>query len=273
MTDLSFRFSPTQASGNVVIVEIDRQSLDQLGASPWPRELHAKALDQLSAAGAHKIAFDIDFSGRINAKDDQALADAIGRAGGRVILPVFTRSNASSADNNQPIISSPYAPLTLGAKLGTVNVRPEKDGSARRYRSSDSWNGKTIPSLASLLANNRTQRGGSFFLDFGIQAKSIPQYSFSDILNGNFHPLAFKGKSVIVGAMTNKLGDQLPVPVYGVLAGPMVHALAFESLIQKRNVYGRTALFIIGVAFLISFFALWFLIGHPMRTGKQPDGV
>ena len=173
----------------------------------------------------------------------------------------------------QPVVSVPYAPLTLGARLASANVRSEKDGGARRYMSSDVWNGQTMPSLASLLADNTKQSGGSFFLDFGIQPKSVPRYSFVDILNGNVHSTAIKGKSVIIGAMAQRLGDQLTVPVHEVLSGPMIHALAFESLVQGRNVYGQTALFLVGIALLILFCAAWILTAHPMKFVKQTDGV
>ena len=53
LADLSVRISPRQASGDVVIVAIDSQSLDQLGAWPWSRGIHARVLDRLLAAGAH----------------------------------------------------------------------------------------------------------------------------------------------------------------------------------------------------------------------------
>jgi len=43
-----------------------------------------------------------------------------------------------------------------------------------------------------------------------------------------------KRRSVIVGATANELGDRASVPRYQILAGPLVHALGFETLRQGR---------------------------------------
>jgi len=45
----------------VVIVDIDEASLDSLGQWPWPRSLVAKLVDQIAAAGAATIGFDVVF--------------------------------------------------------------------------------------------------------------------------------------------------------------------------------------------------------------------
>ena len=45
----------------VVIVDIDEASLNSLGQWPWPRSLVAKLVDQITAAGAAVIGFDVVF--------------------------------------------------------------------------------------------------------------------------------------------------------------------------------------------------------------------
>jgi CHASE2 domain-containing sensor protein len=252
-----------------VIVAIDRESLDRLGPWPWPRRRHATALDRLRAAGARRIAFDIDLSGRTNAADDQALADAIGRTPG-VILPVFRQGRTASAGKHRPVHHAPYAPFALGARLATVTIKLAADGRARRYPARDDWNGATIPGLANLLAGGQTARQGRFFLDYGIQPDTVPRLSYIDVLNGEFPAEAVKGKTVIVGAMEAGLGDMVPVPVYGILSGPLVHALAFESLVQGRDVYGKTRLFIVIAAFLLAFSAGQLVGKISGRTGPPP---
>ena len=44
-----------QALSEVVIVAIDEASLAQMGAWPWPRDVHAQVIDRLAAAGAKTI--------------------------------------------------------------------------------------------------------------------------------------------------------------------------------------------------------------------------
>lgn len=59
--DLQLGFLSSYASDDVVIVAIDERSLEALGRWPWPRELHARLVEQLTLAGARAIVFDVLF--------------------------------------------------------------------------------------------------------------------------------------------------------------------------------------------------------------------
>src|SRR5262249_20681270 len=92
LTDTRFALFPRDASGAVVLVAIDSASIQRIGVWPWPRQLHATLIDRLHAAGASDVVLDVDFSSPSNPAADQALADALQRSGGSVILPVFRQS-------------------------------------------------------------------------------------------------------------------------------------------------------------------------------------
>ena len=62
LLDLRARLQKRPASGELVLVTIDPASLQALNSWPWPRCYHAQVLERLLAAGARRIAFDIDFS-------------------------------------------------------------------------------------------------------------------------------------------------------------------------------------------------------------------
>ncbi len=80
---------PIEAPDDVAVVSIDRRSAIALGYDPrlaiWPREVHARLIRVLDAAGAKAIAFDIIFEDARNRKTDAELAAAIA-ASGRVVL-------------------------------------------------------------------------------------------------------------------------------------------------------------------------------------------
>ena len=62
-----------------VIVAIDEPSFKEFGQWPWPRDLHARLIEQLRAAGAKAVVLDLVFaepSASLNA--DQTLAAAMG---------------------------------------------------------------------------------------------------------------------------------------------------------------------------------------------------
>ncbi len=76
---------PRDAPDDVVVVSIDKQSAHELGLPNephrWPRRLHAQLVDRLHDAGARAIGFDVMFKQPQTTEDDDALADAIARAG------------------------------------------------------------------------------------------------------------------------------------------------------------------------------------------------
>ena len=48
----------------VVIIAIDVESLDEFGAMPWDRAIHARLIEQLTQAGVGVVALDIAFAGQ-----------------------------------------------------------------------------------------------------------------------------------------------------------------------------------------------------------------
>ena len=76
---------PAPLADDVVLVAIDEPSLDQLGRWPWDRDVHARLIEKLDAAGAKTLVFDILFPEP--SPDDAELAAAM-RAHGQVVLPL-----------------------------------------------------------------------------------------------------------------------------------------------------------------------------------------
>ena len=83
LMDLRFRLLPQEASGELVVVEIDARSLEELDTWPWPRSYYAEVIDRLFAAGASEIALDVDLSSSADPAGDAALVAALERAKGR----------------------------------------------------------------------------------------------------------------------------------------------------------------------------------------------
>lgn len=224
----SLRAQP--ASGRVHIVEIDARSIAELDRWPWPRHHYAHLIDRLHAAGAATIAFDVDFSSRSSAHDDRAMADALARAGGGVIIPTFRqRAGAGSTDW---IDSLPSGPIRDHAMLAAVSIDPDADGRVRRAPLGTITGGTPRPSLSAAVANRSGTADESFPIDFSIDVDTIPRHSFIDILRGRFDPASVRGKTVLIGATAIELGDRYAVPRLGVISGVVVQALAAETLLK-----------------------------------------
>jgi adenylate cyclase len=97
----------------VVVVAEDRVSAEALGLPsrnrPWPRSLHARAIEMLTAHGAAVIAFDFMFN-TPEAESDDGLAAALRRAGCVVLLEGLERrivGTGSSIEIDEPIFPIP----------------------------------------------------------------------------------------------------------------------------------------------------------------------
>tara|TARA_R100001244_G_scaffold44182_1_gene39680 strand:+ start:261 stop:2513 length:2253 start_codon:yes stop_codon:yes gene_type:complete len=221
------------ASGEVVIVEIDAQSLQLVNRWPWPRDLYATAIEKLNQAGATQIAFDIDFSSHSTEQNDRLFANAIDKSEATVILPTFRQ--LASTGQSEFVESLPIPVLRKSAFLASVNVSPDNRGQLNRYSYGTTTADTARPSLASMIAEVQGNIDDSFAIDQSIDPATIPRLSFVDLLNSDQLSTKLAGKKVLIGATAIELGDRYSMSRFGVIPGVVIQALASETLIQGTN--------------------------------------
>lgn len=226
---LRFAAISSQASGKIVIVEMDAASIARIDRWPWPRDNYAGVVDRLTAAGAANIVFDVDFSSP--ATGDAAFAAALKRADGKVALPTFAQR--ASADDPRSIDALPIAVLRDRAALASVSISPDPDGIVRSAPLGTMTAGTPRPSLSAYIAGVSGTADRLFPIDFGIEPASVPRLSFIAVRDGQFDPKAVAGKSVLIGATAVEMGDRYGVPRWGVQPGVVVQALAAETLLRS----------------------------------------
>ncbi|MBI5261324.1 MAG: EAL domain-containing protein [Bradyrhizobium sp.] len=233
LTDLRFGWQSRPAISEIVVIAIDSPSIDQIGVWPWPRRLHADLLRQLDRAGVRDIAFDIDFSTPSDPKTDEEFVKALKESGGSVILPTFRQPSPIGGGIH---VNRPLKQFAAHSWSAIVNVAVEPDGLVRRYPFGDRLEGEFLPSMAAVLAGRHDDRSQAFLIDFGIRSRSIPTVSYVDVLRGDATTLEkLKDKKVIVGGTALELGDRFSVPNGAIVSGPMLQALAAESILQNRT--------------------------------------
>jgi len=147
----SRHLNPVGTSGNVVIVQVDQQSIDALSEQgitwPWPRQIYAPIIEYLSEADA--VLIDILFTepSSYGQEDDSIFADAL-KKGSNVYLPVFLskKQEAISPSDEEfmksislsgeisPTLSfsSVITPIDVFkssmAGSGNVTIPPDEDG-------------------------------------------------------------------------------------------------------------------------------------------------
>jgi PAS domain S-box-containing protein len=236
LMETRFRLIERPATGQLAVVAIDSRSLRELHSWPWPRTHHARLIDALFAAGAEEVALDIDLSSAASPEADRSLAAALARSHGRVILPAFAQLATHSHDGHGIFYTYPMASFRDQARLGAVNVVPGPDSLIRQFATAISLDGVMVPTTPALLSG-AAPGDDLFYLDFGIRLDTISTLSYIDVLNGHFDRSAVAGKKIIVGATAVELGDQFAVPLHRTVAGPLLQAIASESLSQNRALH------------------------------------
>ncbi len=136
--DLLFLPKKVAAPPDAAIIYLDEDSHQELGQhfnQPWDRQLHARLIERLTAAGARAIVFDIVFSDPgPDPAADQHLADAI-KASQRVLLAADMVPTATSLDSVTAKSLTPPLPLLAeaAAGVGSAEMAPDPDLVTRRH--------------------------------------------------------------------------------------------------------------------------------------------
>lgn len=229
--DQLMRVHRKEAPADILLVAIDEPSLVQFGRWPWPRSLHARLVERLSAAGARAIGLQLILAepDALRPGDDARLAAAVGAA--PVVLPIHPVVLPSRPTASEVL---PLPELAAGAALGHVESPLDRDGLLRRLYLWAGAGEAFWPHLA--LAMLRL--GGEAHLARGITptgedppwtagwVREMPQIvpfhgppdhfrtlSYRDALADDAALAPVRGSYVLVGMTASGLGDSWPTPV------------------------------------------------------------
>ena len=200
---------------DIVIVGIDDPSIRELAERwPFPRTLHAEAINQLRADGARVIGYDVQFTEPSdNLADDQELADAIAAAGNVVLATTIVddrgRTNVFGGDQILRSLQSRAAHAGYATDPGRVVRRMTHDL-------------EKLDTLAVAIverAQDRQVPKDEFpaeqpWIDYHGKT-NIETIPFYRVLRGDFPKGTFDDKIVIVGATSPILQDVHPTSVSG----------------------------------------------------------
>lgn len=200
------------APPGIVIVALDARSLKLLGMRPpLPRALHARMIELLHRDGARVIAYDFQFIGASDRRDDTALARALAHA-----RPVLLATH-DTPEGIVPVPGGAGDPAALGVVPASVGVLNDSDGVVRRMM----YAPVALPTLAVRAAelalgrrvSQREFPHNSAWIDYLGPPGTFRTYSFADVLSGRVPASAFASKIVLVGATDPLEKDVFQTPV------------------------------------------------------------
>ncbi|MFQ5469609.1 MAG: EAL domain-containing protein [Gammaproteobacteria bacterium] len=252
LLDLKFQWTKQrQASNEIVLVEIDTKSLQALPEWPWPRDFYSMLLQRLFENGVNDVVIDIDLSSSFTYDGDRLLAETLANYGDNIALPIFKQNDTFANDGLTSSITKPLDIFLDHVSLASINVTPDTDGKIRKFDSYDNFGDETIPSVAYYFARDLSNVPKSFYIDYSIDASSIPRVSFIDIFRNKFDSSLIKGKHIIIGATALELKDIINAPVLNAIPGPLLHTLAYESISQDRMLFRTNSTFTVLILFIV----------------------
>lgn len=243
LLDFASSLMAGQGDADIVIVEIDDRSLEEVGNWPWDRTRHADLIDQLSALDPAVIAVDILFLEPTTKEADAALASSIAKAG-NVVLPHTFVERRDGGVGARPAF--PIAPLSAAAaSQGHVAIAPDTDGVVRRFATEYQAGNESFEH--SVLSVARLAGQGSEQAVEGAYTLPIIQYQLpgsyrtsaaSDVIDGAAPKEFFAGKIVLIGATAQGLGDRYAVPTYAgsIMNGVELQANALDSFTSSNSI-------------------------------------
>ncbi|MFD1328130.1 CHASE2 domain-containing protein [Mycoplana ramosa] len=265
---LSTLDDPTPPADSPIVVAIDEPSLAELNVQwPWPRDIHARLITALRAAGAKAIALDIIFAEPSTPERDAALAAALGPD---VVLA-----------GDESVIVTPQAeqlvratPLPLfseaGAVTGMASITLGGDGIFRDLPRYDDALARQLARVAGL--PDDLPPGDWMIQSYG-PARSYPTVSYYQALDPqNFLPKDFfRDRVVIVGLSLQNAPEidhggadafATPYTVHTgrLVAGVEIQATLFDNITKGSAIRrAESPLVLIGIALaaILAAFTVW----------------
>src|SRR5665213_1195578 len=236
----------------VVVVGIDNDSLGVLPRFPFSRRLDARVLENLHAAGARLVVYDISFDRPTTPAADEALFEAAHQA-----APVVFGTSLISPSGATQVLGGNANLTSIGDQAAAADLIPDSDGVLRHTLAEVS----ALPTIAAAVTRrltghtpDRSQMHGGW-IDFPGPPGTVRSLSFAQVLNGHFFRAAVRGKVVVVGATAPVLQDIHSTAAGSPMSGPEVQADAISTALAGfplRSPPGAvTALLIVLLAFLV----------------------
>jgi adenylate cyclase len=275
-------FASPNTDPNIVVIDINEQSLQALGPWPWSRQTLADIAESLlTQHGARLVTLDVVLPNGRDTGGDQALARLA--ESGRLVLSQaldfitrdITVAAGSLAGDVRGIQTSDAVIATgfvanheglSGAKcVGNIGFMPDLDGKLRRIVDWAQWDGRIYPSLSGAIikcleieesAPNLAKPIRTLRFDRAPEAwVVVPAH---ELFAPKLLRSLIENRVAIIGSSALGLTDRVATPLSPNMAGVFVHAQALSELLRPTAETPDWVAPILGFSqlMLVGFFAL-----------------
>ncbi|WP_419877579.1 CHASE2 domain-containing protein [Brevibacillus centrosporus] len=258
---------------DIIVIDIDQESLDLIGTFPWPRDTYIPLLEAL--AEAKVVGFDITFTTKSeDPAIDEAFAAELAKHDNIIIpsvveLESFFRKETTVIKDQlikgQALIK-PIPEIASAAKTAHINAALDEDGVIRRtWLMLDSPEGK-IPSLAYQMAEMYGADVKHYLTDhpqtelpikFDGSTKDFMNIPFYMVLSGEVPPETFKDRIVLIGNAA--AGDDAhPTPIDNHMYLVYAHANIINQLLHDQTITIASDGLILLLMLLVLLLTVWF---------------
>ena len=263
------RRPPVATHPDIAIIEIDKDSLQAIGAWPWPLSYHAQMLEILKKWQAKAVVLDFIFQEEARPEEKAALEKALSEMPA-VYLPVELASKSGKKfwihgmavvlepDDEKQHWEHSLPEIEKYAKaFGHKNLAPDSDGVLRRIQPYLSYGGESyfyLPLKAGFdLMGKQIQNG--YDLDLPVDSRGLlmirwagrwqdtfQHFSYADIVRSAqaiekgqepvIAPEKLKGKICLVGLSAPETGDLHVTPLESSYPAAGIHANILNNLLS-----------------------------------------
>lgn len=261
-----------QPNEDIIVIEIDQESLDLIGTFPWPRDIYIPLLEQI--AGAKAIGFDITFTTKSeDPAVDQAFAAELAKHN-NVIIPSYaemenffrkeTKVKKDELVKGQALYK-PIPEIAAASQTAHINALLDEDGAIRRtWLMLDTPEGP-IPSMAYKMAEMAGANVQDFLTDnpqaeipirYNSTTKDFMSIPFYMVVNGEVPPETFQDRIVLIGFAAAGT-DAHPTPVDNHMYLVYAHANIIDQLLRHEKIAITDQWYVLLLMLVIMVCSVW----------------
>lgn len=259
---------PSPPADSPVVVAIDEPSLAEINMQwPWPRDIHARLVEALRAAGARAIGLDIIFAEPSVPERDAALAAALGPD----VVLAGDESLIVTPQAEQLVRTTPLPAFSdAGAVTGLASISLGGDGT---FRDLPRYEDGFARELARIAGRPHELPHGDWLVQSFGPARSYPTVSYYQALDpDNFLPKDFfRDRVVIVGLSlqnapeinhggADAFATSYTVHTGRLVAGVEIQATIFDNIVGARAILKAGTPVVLGgiaLAAVLSALTVW----------------